>query len=334
VAAAGRDRGPGGSVFLRNLETQVFQLRAGLVSGTYRPGPYRVFHIQDPKPREISAALFRDRVVHHAVTALLEPLFERRFAAESFACRRGKGTHAALDHARRACRRFPYVLKCDVAKYFSSIDHDLLMARLATVVRCARTLELVRAIVSGFASTIAEQPRPFPGDTLLTALDRRVGLPLGNQTSQFFANVYLDPLDQFIKRRLRPGAYARYVDDFLLFDTSRARLEDHRAAMIQRLETLRLRLHDRKCRVYRSTDGVTFLGWRLFRNRTRLLRPNVVRARLRRRAAADAVAAGRLAMVAARAAVHAWNGHAMWGDTWRLREQMFRTIVFRQRSGA
>ena len=147
--------------------------------------------------------------------------------------------------------------------------------------------------------------RYFPGDNLFSPLERRRGLPLGTQTSQFFANVYLDPLDQFIRRELKPGSYARYVDDFLLFDSSREALEDMRARIVDLLEGLRLRIHAGKSRVYRSADGVTFLGWQVFPRLMRLAPANMVRFRRKLRATQRSHAAGLMGMAEVKQRVQA-----------------------------
>ena len=130
-AARGKKRRPDVAAFVMNLEWEVLQLRRELLDGSYEAGPYRTFAIEDPKPRQISAAPFRDRVVHHALTQVLEPVFERRFSKDSFACRKGLGTHKALARAREGARRYKYVLKCDIRKYFASIDHQILKGTLA-----------------------------------------------------------------------------------------------------------------------------------------------------------------------------------------------------------
>ena len=213
--------------------------------------------IREPKPRLISAAPFRDRVVHHAVTQVLEPIFERRFSPDSFACRKGLGTHRAIAQAKQGMRRYRFVLKCDVRKYFPSIDHEILKGQIVRVIKCQPTLDLVSQIIDG-SNEQEEVNAFFPGDDLFAPYERRRGLPLGNQTSQFFANVYLNPLDQLINHWLEPGLYVRYVDDFLLFDDSRQRLVDIRAAFEALLCGLRLRIHPSKSRVYRSSEGITF----------------------------------------------------------------------------
>lgn len=262
-AAAGKRNRPDVAAFLMDLETELVQLRRELLDGSYQPGPYHTFRIRDPKPRTISAAPFRDRVVHHALTNILEPIFELRFSNQSFACRNGKGTHKALAVAREGARRFPYVLKLDVRKYFASIDHEILNAQLARVIKCKHTLALAARIIAS-SNPQEEVVHYFPGDDLFTPFNRKRGLPLGNQTSQFFANVYLNRLDRLIDEQLRPGLWARYVDDLVLFAESKQRLRQMLAAIEQELNSTRLAVHPGKSRIHRCADGVTFLGWRLY----------------------------------------------------------------------
>jgi retron-type reverse transcriptase len=321
-AARGKRSRPDVASFLLNLEPELLRLKRELQSGEYRPGAYRTFEVREPKPRLISAAAFADRVVHHALTRVLEPIFERRFAPNSFACRKGLGTHRALASAWQASRRFAYVLKCDVQKYFASIDHAILKELLARVIKCRPTLDLAARIIDG-SNQQEEVLCYFPGDSLFTPCERRRGLPLGNQTSQFFANVYLNPLDQFVLRQLRPGHYVRYVDDFLLFGDDKRQLGDMRARIEDFLAGLRLRIHARKSRAYRTKDGVTFLGWRVFPARLRLVRSNVVRCRRRLKTMCEAYRAGCMRLSEVSTRVRAWIAHAEHGNTWRLRAQLF-----------
>lgn len=326
-AALGKKRRPDVASYLLDLEGNLARLRRELLYETWEPGPYRTFRILEPKPREISAAPFRDRVVHHAFTQVLEPVFERRFLGSSYACRVGLGTHAALRAARNAAGRREYLLQCDIRKYFASMDHEILMEQLGRVVKCAPTLRLARAIIAG---SNAQQPadRYFPGDTLFTPFERRRGVPLGNQTSQFFANVYLNGLDHFVERQVRPFRYARYVDDFLLFDSDAGKLRDALEAIREFAGGLRLMPHSGKSRLYRVRDGFSFLGWRIFPDRARLQRANVVRFRRKLRALQQDWKAGRAPWKEIQASVAAWNGHAMHGDTWKLREQVFGAVAF------
>jgi hypothetical protein len=185
------------------------------------------------------------------------------------------------------------VLKCDIRKYFPSIDHAILKNLLERAVKCPRTLELAGRIIDG-SNEQEEAIAYFPGDSLFTPFERRRGLPIGNQTSQFFANVYLNPLDHFALRELRPAMYLRYVDDFVLFGDDKHELASMAEQIRAFLEGLRLVLHERKCRVYQCADGVTLLGWRIMPERVRLARVNVVRMRRRLKTMAALYHAGRL----------------------------------------
>jgi RNA-directed DNA polymerase len=172
-AARGKRSRPDVASFLLNLEPELLRLRRELESGEYRPGAYRTFQVHEPKVRLISAAPFADRVVHHALTRVLEPIFERRFTHNSFACRKGMGTHRALTSAWQASCRFAYVLKCDVQKYFASIDHAILKELLTRVVKCRRTLDLAARIIDGSnakrerpaTSRVTTSSRPASGGT-------------------------------------------------------------------------------------------------------------------------------------------------------------------------
>lgn len=326
-AAAGKRRPPDVAAFLLEWEPRLIDLRRELAAGLYVPGAYRTFQVREPKQRRISAAPFRDRIVHHALTQVLEPVFERRFTAQSYACRAGLGTHKALDAAARACSAYPFALQCDIRKYFPSIDHAILKGQLARAVKCASTLHLAGVVID---RSNPQEPAPyyFPGDDLLTPLERRRGLPLGNQTSQFFANVYLNELDHFVLRDLRPREYCRYVDDFLLFHEDKALLRDARERIERRLEKLRLRLHEGKSRLYRTQDGISFLGWRIFPDHRRLLRSNVVRFRRNVRRLQELYRNGEMDWKEVVARLQAWNAHAAHGDTWELRRQIFSQAGF------
>ena len=201
-AARGKWRKPGVAAFLARLEREVLRLERELLSGVWRPGRYVEIAVRDPKPRTVSAAPFRDRVVHHALCAAIEPLFERGFVFDSYANRRGKGTHRAVGRYERFRSRFAAVLRCDIFRYFPAIDHEILKADLRRRIRCQRTLRLVDAIIDG---SNPQEPvdRYYPGDDLFTPFERRRGLPIGNLTSQPFANVYLDRLDHLGSTKIR-----------------------------------------------------------------------------------------------------------------------------------
>ena len=327
AAADGKRSRPDVAAFLLDLEPNLLALRRELLDDTYRPGPYRTFTILDPKPRQISAAPFRDRVIHHALTRMLEPIYERRFLPNSFACRVGKGTHKALELARNGVRTYRYALKLDVRKYFASIDHSILNEQLARVIKCRPTLNLAARIIEG-SNPQEEVIRYFPGDDLFTPYERRRGLPLGNQTSQFFANVYLHPLDRLIGEQLRPGLWARYVDDLILFDSDKRRLQAMRHAIDTELSAARLFLHPLKSIVRPCHRGVTFLGWNLASGHTRLVRGNVVRFGRRLKRLHGQFAAGLVDWQRVEQGVRAWIAHASFGGTRVLRERLFERFAF------
>jgi len=248
------------------LEYELVRLHRELKNFEYAPGPFRTFLLHDGKPRMISAAPFRDRIVHHAFCQIVEPIFEKSFYFHSYASRCGKGTHAAVRYCQKQMRRFRYVLKCDIRLYFPSIDHEILKQTLKN--------KLSDSSVLCLADLIIDHSNPqypvfsyFPGDDLFTPQERRKGLPIGNQTSQFFANVYLDPFDHFVKHQLRANGYTRYADDFVLFSDSKEQLSDFRNQIDEQLKRLRLRLHPNKRVISRTEDGIRFLGYRVFPDR-------------------------------------------------------------------
>ena len=389
--------------FERCLGQNLTALRDQLLAGSYQPGPYTTFTIYEPAKRLISAAPYRDRVVHHALCRVIEPLFEPAFVFDSYANRKAqsakgsavrstnspgtlaaasvareffrsgqgttrpfsrsgtlaaasvareffrrnrrgdppivqelstavpfcaslqncKGTHAALDRATHYARRYPYVLQCDIRLFFPSLDHRILLQRLQRRIACFQTL--------GLCSTILNNSNPqepaefyFDGDDLFTPFERRRGLPIGNLTSQFWANVYMDPFDHYVKDDLGVKGYVRYVDDFLLFADSKAELHDLRELLDRRLAgEFRLLLHPRKTRIYPVSEGIPFLGFRVFPTHRRLLPASVKRARRR---------LGELSgddPLLVRDRVRAWIAHARHGDTYGLRRHLLRALVLR-----
>ena len=189
-AARGKRDKPGAAAFLANLEKEILRLERELESGRYRPGRYKTIEIFDPKHRIVSAAPFRDRVVHHALCAVCEPIFDRGFIHDSYANRKGKGTHRAIARYERFRDRFHHVLRCDIYRYFPAIDHEILKRDLRRRIACPRTLALASRIID--ASNPQEPVHAyFPGDDLFAPFGRPRGLPIGNLTSQVFANIYL-----------------------------------------------------------------------------------------------------------------------------------------------
>jgi len=327
-ARRGKRARPDVAAFHYHLEANVLTLQQALQTQTYQPGAYRTFQIRDPKPRLISAAPYRDRVVHHAVCQVIEPVFERSMIADSYAHRIEKGTHRAVDRCQVFARRYRYVLACDLEKYFPSIDHEMLFGLLQRRLKCPRTLALLRVILA--ASNPQEAVlRYFPGDDLFTPWQHRRGLPIGNLTSQLFSNVYLSGFDHFVQERLRCPAYIRFADDFLLFADDPQVLHVWRGDLQRYLDALRVALHPRKCQVLPTRCGIPFLGWQVYPDHRRVRRAVGVRFQRRLRALQVGYAAGEIDSSTVRASVMSWLGHLRHGDTWGLRRALLAGVAFR-----
>ena len=321
-ACVGKRRKPGVAAFLAQREKALLQLERDLLGGTWQPGRYTEIHVKEPKPRLVSAAPFRDRVVHHALCAVLAPIWERSFISDSYANRKGKGTHRAIARYEQYRDRYRYVLRTDIYRYFPAIDHALLKADFRRTLRCPRTLAVLDRIVDG---SNPQEPVElfFPGDDLFTPLQRRRGLPIGNLTSQWFANLYLNGLDHFVKEVLR-APYVRYVDDMALFHDDPAVLEQWQQRMSRYLDGRRLRLHPRKTEVLATTEAVPFLGWVLLPGgQRRLPEDNVRRLRNRLRGLRDRWRAGTVDAERVEQQITAWIAHAEHGATLRLRHALF-----------
>jgi RNA-directed DNA polymerase len=314
--------------FEYHLEDNLIALHDELRTQTYRPGPYDSFPIHEPKRRLISAAPFRDRVVHHALCNVIEPVFERGFIHDSYANRRGKGHHRALDRAQEFARCFRYVLPCDVRQFFPSIDHALLRSTLARKIRDPDLLWLVDRILESGIGVLSEEYDMvyFPGDDLF-AIHRPRGLPIGNLTSQFWANCYLSPFDHFVKRELRCPGYLRFVDDLLLFGDDKAELWDWKWAGVERLAGLRLTLHERRAQPRPVTEGIPFLGFVVYPHRRRLKPRNAVAYARRFRVLVCEYAAGRLPLERLTASARGWANHARFGDTLGLRREVLSRVT-------
>ena len=328
----GKRRKPGAAAFFANLERELLRLERELQSGTYRPGCYVEIRVRDPKERIVSAAPFRDRVVHHALCAVICPLFEPGLIANTFAYRCGKGTHAAVETYERYRDRHARVLRCDLYRYFPSIDHAILKADFRRRIACASTLALMDAIVDG---SNAQEPvaHYFPGDDLFEPHRRRRGVrPIGNLTSQFFANLYLDGFDHYVTEVLH-APYLRYVDDFALFDDDPAVLASWRLAIERYLQGRRLTLHPRKTAILPTAEPAAFLGFVLLPDGRRWLpEDNIARFRNRLRGLRDRWRAGSVRAAEVEAKVGGWIAHAGHADTWRLRQAMFKGGWFGERS--
>jgi retron-type reverse transcriptase len=315
--------------FEYNWEGQLLRLQEELCSQTYRPGPYYSFYIHEPKRRLISAAPFKDRVAHHALCNVIEPIFERSFIFDSYANRVGKGTHQALDRCTYFARRYAYVLQCDIVQHFPAIDHQVLRETLTRKLACPGTMRLIDKVLASGVGVLSEEYQMvyFPGDDLLAATRPR-GLPIGNLTSQFWSNCYLSPLDHFIKRELKCPAFLRYVDDFLLFADDKATLRRWRSEIIAYLTTLRLTLHERRAQPRPVTEGIPFLGFVVYPTHRRLKRCRKLAYQRRLKGLWAGYQAGLLTQGDIVASIKGWLAHISYGDCWALAERLLHPIVF------
>lgn len=292
--------------FETDLEGELLSLERELRAGTYRTGAYRTFYVSEPKRRLVAALPFRDRVVQHALVAVLEPIWEREFIHHSYACRPGRGMHAGADIAERWVRATQrahgqvYALKLDVAGYFASIDHGVLLGLLRRRIGCARTLALCAEILGSWSS----------------------GLPIGNLTSQLWANIYLHELDRFAKQVLRASRYARYMDDVVIVDHDPVRLHAQRRAIEGFLAGRLMLRTNRKTQVF-AVGGrgraLDWLGYRIWPTHRRLRRGCVRRMRRRLAGLERAYRRGVLPLSAVTARIKSWVAHARHAQAWRIR---------------
>lgn len=248
-----RDKGKRKDVqgFEFNLEENIFKLYRELQSGNYNHGVYKPFYIQDPKQRLIHKAAVRDRIVHHAIFSILNPIFERTFIPNSFSCRVGKGTHKGVNTLKNILRKVSinntlncFALKCDIKKFFDSIDHKILLSILERKIKNERAVCLLNEVIESYSNVDGS------------------GMPIGNLTSQLFANIYLNEFDQFIKCKLRVKNYIRYTDDFIVVSNDEKYLYNLIFPINDFLRSnLKLYLHPRKTFVRKYERGIDFLGY-------------------------------------------------------------------------
>jgi hypothetical protein len=241
-AVRGNRSSPQAVNYCKNLDKNLSVLRDKLLTLNCGWGGYKSFLIKDPKPRTISAAPFEQRIMHHAIMNILEPIVERPLIDHSYACRKGKGTHAAVLYAFEQCKNRPYFLKLDVRKYFDSINHDVLKVQLRRLIKDKRVLFFLDGIIDSYETE--------PGK----------GIPIGNLTSQFFANMYLATLDHYILETLRPCAYCRYMDDFVLWSASKEQLKES-YAKISAYASANLALTLKPPVFGNAVSGLPFLGF-------------------------------------------------------------------------
>ena len=294
--------------FSKNVEENIYKLSDELLAGDYRPKGFKEFKLYDPKEREISAPYFRDRVVHRSLHQSLEPFFDKKFIEHSFACRKGKGTHAGVRQAQSFMRKqdSKYFLKCDVKSYFDSVDHRILLEILDRQIRDGRITDLVEVILADSGER---------------------GLPIGTLYSQLFANVYLNEFDHFVKQGLQEDCYVRYMDDFVFFSDSKQRLHELREASQGYLrEKLNLDLPFSKTCLEPVNKGLTFLGYRIFPGHRKLRKRNKKKFKHRLKVQKEALSREEIDFSELKDSIDSWKGHASHADTEQLKKKYLGTL--------
>ncbi|MBU2615845.1 MAG: reverse transcriptase/maturase family protein [Nanoarchaeota archaeon] len=309
--------------FEKNIAYNLKILHDELRDQTYKPEPLKTFILRDPKTRKISKSDFRDRIVHHALFGVLEPLFDKTFIHDSCANRKGRGNLFAISRFRKFSQKVSrngkikgwftnnqiksYCLKADIKHYFQEVDHKILLNIIKRKVADKKVIQVIRIILK---NNVLDNPYGK-------------GMPLGNLTSQFFANIYLNELDQFVKHQLRAKYYIRYVDDFVLLDSSRKQLLIRGGAIENFLsEHLKLELHPQKYKIISLSKGVDFVGFRNFYYFKLIKRRNVRKIFKR----IEDFGKGHISYKKMMESFNGWNAYAKWGNALKLRRKVLKRI--------
>jgi len=309
--------------FEKNLHENLFALSEELKEKTYKPKPLKTFILRDPKTRKISVSAFRDRIVHHAIVRVIEPLFEKTFIYDSCANRIGKGGLFAIKRFDTFSRKisgngncaknkfndfnyvYGYCLKTDIKHYFQEVDHKVLIKILERKINDKEVIWLINEIIKN---------TPARGGG-----ERAKGMPLGNLTSQFFANLYLNELDYFVKHELKAKYYIRYVDDFVILHGSRKKLENFKKKIVNFLEEkLKLEIHPQKSKIIPLSKGIDFVGFRNFYHfrllRKRNLRSIISKIKLHKK--------GVISKEKMFEVFQGWNAYASWANSYKIRREV------------
>ncbi len=311
--------------FHKNHIVEILRLHKELKQKKYTPQPLKTFILRDPKTRTICVSDFRDRIVHHALVGALQPIFEPRFIFDSYASRKGKGTLKAvyrLDSFLRKVTRngtlrpdektnnevIGFVLKADIKHYFDAVNHEVLMSILSKKIKDDNILWLTRTILKNYNS--GEEGK---------------GMPLGNWTSQFFANVYLNELDQYIKHVLKAKFYVRYVDDFIIVHRSKRVLEEYKTRIDDFLNSLKLELHPQKCSILPLKNGVPFVGYTVFYH-YKTIRKRNVRNIFSKTSSLLQNREDKSRYASVLSMLSGWNAYASHGNTFQLRRKILEKV--------
>jgi retron-type reverse transcriptase len=293
--------------FEKNLKQNLNQLRLELLFHSYRPKPLVTFVIKEPKTRIISKSHFMDRIAHHAICNVIEPIFDKYFIYDSYANRKGKGTLKAVQRFEYFKRKVSknntkkcFILKADIQHYFDNIDRDILFNMIQAKIKDTKVLWLVRIILNNNIS--------------------QKGMPLGNLTSQFFANIYLNELDQYVKQNLKVKYYIRYVDDFVILSNSKEELYRLKENINSFLSNLGLQLHPGKSRIIIINKGISFLGYRIFPYHKLLKKSNLNRYKLKLNNYMQLFQDNNIEFETIYNSYIGWQGYAKQANTYNLRK--------------
>lgn len=304
----GKSNSPDAVRFFFNLEHDVFSLKEKIESGNYSTGKYKAFTVFEPKKRLIKAVPFKDRVVHHAICNLIEPIFDSGFIDYSYACRKNKGTHKALKKIKNIVQGKKlsdtcYALKCDIKKYFPSIDHSVLKYIIRKRISDKKLVKILDIIIDSDSSIYGKGK----------------GIPIGNLTSQLFANIYLNSLDQFVKHNLKCRYYLRYVDDFIIFSESKKMLHIYKQKIKQFLKKeLCLDIHQKKANIFLVSSGVDFVGYQVYPEVTRIRKSNINKFRKRMKHLLNLYKSGMIEHSFIESSIQSWLGHAKHADAYLI----------------
>ena len=290
--------------FSKNLSESLSTLQKGILDGSVGVGDYHYFTIHDPKERQICAASYPERVLHHAMMGVCDPYFESYQISDSYATRRDKGTFKAVDRAWAFQKKYSFFLKLDVRKYFDSIDHAILLSLLRRRFKDARLLALFERILGSYHTRAGK------------------GLPIGNLSSQYFANYYLGLLDHWLKETQGTKAYVRYMDDFVVWHDDKSRLQALAQEITAFLET-RLALGLKTCYVANTKHGLPFLGFRLFPNKKTLSARSKKRFARKMRALTEELLSGTISQAQYQARATALTAFAEKGYSLKFRQNVF-----------
>ncbi len=308
--------------FESNLKEQLKALHTELLLHSYQPRPLETFSIREPRTRKISKSHFRDRVVHHAICNVIEPIYEKKFIYDSCANRKGKGTLFALKRfetfRRKVTQNFTkvkgkvkgFVLKADIRHYFDTVDHKILLGILKRTIKDNRALWLIRKIIGNHETKVKGK-----------------GMPLGNLTSQFFANVYLNELDQYVKHKLKARYYIRYVDDFVILHKSSIMLGDYKKRINSFLkDNLELELHPEKSRIFPLHRGTPFLGFRLYPYHRAMQKRNIRTFKNKFKTLCSKYDSGKAGYDKVYDFMEGWCAYAKTANTYKLRRKLLKTV--------